>query len=130
MNYHRETAERLLNDEVFTEQAHALRAIAHALLDLTASHEKTTQTHDLMRQLEGITPGGSEFHDSPDNCLRWISERLAGRAHQVKLRRNAEAKAEAYANAMRRILFLITKWDGHREQVLAIAENALKLEAE
>ena len=30
---------------------------------------------DLMRLLESLTPGGSEFHESPENCARFIRER-------------------------------------------------------
>jgi len=30
----------------------------------------------LKRQLEALTPGGSEFHDSPQRCILWIKERL------------------------------------------------------
>jgi hypothetical protein len=30
-----------------------------------------------MRILESLTPGGSEFHNSPANCERWISGQKA-----------------------------------------------------
>lgn len=30
---------------------------------------------DLMRLLESLTPGGSEFYESPENCARFIRER-------------------------------------------------------
>lgn len=31
----------------------------------------------LMRLLESLTPGGSEFYENPENCVEWIQRRLA-----------------------------------------------------
>ena len=32
---------------------------------------------DLMRLLESLTPGGSEFHESPENCVRFARDRYS-----------------------------------------------------
>lgn len=32
---------------------------------------------ELMTILESLTPGGSEFHNSPKNCAEWVRDRLA-----------------------------------------------------
>jgi hypothetical protein len=71
-----------------------LHGIGYALLALLEQQEGNPPAYDLMDKLESLTPGGSEFHESPSNCIRWIRERLAGRAKQVKRRRNAESRAE------------------------------------
>lgn len=44
--------------------------------------------------LESLTPGGSEFYGSPDNCARWIRDRLSATVKQVKKRKEAEAELE------------------------------------
>lgn len=36
----------------------------------------TYTSDDLMRILESLTPGGSEFHNSPKNCAEWVRGRL------------------------------------------------------
>lgn len=70
--------------------------------------EMTDRSNDLRRQLndavkraeqverllEDLTPGGSEFHGSPERCAEFVRNRLAGVIEQVKLRQAAEAKLE------------------------------------
>jgi len=34
---------------------------------------------DLMRLLESLTPGGSEFYESPENCTCFVRDRFATR---------------------------------------------------
>jgi hypothetical protein len=49
-----------------------------------------------MRVLESLTPGGSEFHNSPANCERWISGQKA-MAHgiiQRKINRIRQLESE------------------------------------
>lgn len=38
--------------------------------DLRAENDR------LVAELVALTPGGSEFHNSPDNCIRWVRERM------------------------------------------------------
>ena len=28
------------------------------------------------RELEKLTPGGSEFHDEPERCIKWIKDKI------------------------------------------------------
>ena len=44
---------------------------------------------DLMRLLESLTPGGSEFYESPENCARFIRERK-GKPRAAHLTRGKE----------------------------------------
>lgn len=47
---------------------------------------------DLEKQLESLTPGGSEFHSDPERCIQWVKDRLATVSKQVKKRKEAEAE--------------------------------------
>ena len=46
----------------------------------------------LTRLLEGLTPGGSEFYDSPDRCAEFARDMMDGAAKQALLRKAAEAE--------------------------------------
>ena len=46
----------------------------------------------LTRLLEGLTPGGSEFHDDPDRCAEFARDMMDGAAKQALLRKAAEAE--------------------------------------
>jgi transglutaminase-like putative cysteine protease len=48
----------------------------------------------LTRLLEGLTPGGSEFHGATDRCAEFARDRMGGAARQVLLRKAAEAEVE------------------------------------
>jgi hypothetical protein len=44
--------------------------------------------------LESLTPGGSEFHDSPQNCLDFVQDRLATAGKVAKERNELRAALE------------------------------------
>lgn len=44
--------------------------LAHAAIDAVNSYRKFVQ------ELEELTPGGSEFHNSPRNCIAWAKTRI------------------------------------------------------
>jgi len=44
--------------------------------------------------LEGLTPGGTEFHDYPDRCAEFARDMMNGAAQQALLRKAAEAEVE------------------------------------
>lgn len=48
----------------------------------------------LIMSLEALTPGGSEFHNDPQRCLDWISDRMKTVVNEVKKRKEAEAELE------------------------------------
>lgn len=47
---------------------------------------------ELMRLLESLTPGGSEFHNNPELCVAWVRQRLSSVIAQITLRKLAEAE--------------------------------------
>ena len=49
------------------------------------------------RLLEDLTPGGSEFHDSPERCAEFVRNRMAGVIEQVRRRMEAERERDALA---------------------------------
>jgi len=57
----------------------------------------------LMRHLESLTPGGSEFHNDPTRCVLWATQQREGVIHQVKLRKAAEAKNERLRAALNHV---------------------------
>lgn len=64
----------------------------------------TYTADELMRILESLTPGGSEFHNSPDMCAEWIRGRLAttGKiaAERNRLRGELETERELTHEAL------------------------------
>lgn len=103
MTTHRQRAEGFLeagsiSGDAADDQAAALFGIGYALLALGEE-----QDNDLQRQLEKLTPGGSEFHENPSNCIEWIRGRLVGKAHLIKLLRNAKERANCYARGLTHI---------------------------
>jgi len=54
--------------------------------------ELEAEVSRLMHHLESLTPGGSEFHDSPERCVDWVRERLSGVIEQVQKRKAAEVE--------------------------------------
>jgi hypothetical protein len=44
---------------------------------------------------ESLTPGGSEFHDSPDNCVAFVTERLKTNVELVKKNKKMREVLEA-----------------------------------
>lgn len=61
---------------------------------------------DLMRLLESLTPGGSEYYEEPETC----AERI--RDHQRSIKRQMVKRKEA---------------ERQRDQLLAVAESNLKI---
>ena len=54
-------------------------------VDAYHAHQLNQEVRDLKvkldaayRALESLTPGGSEFHESPDNCVRFVKNKLKG----------------------------------------------------
>jgi cell shape-determining protein MreC len=50
----------------------------------------------LLRKLEAFTPGGSEFYNDPDRCLRYLSDRLATLGKIAAERNSYRRIAEEY----------------------------------
>lgn len=46
---------------------------------------------ELIKSLESLTPGGSEFSNDPDRCIAWVKDRLETVAKQARKRQQAEA---------------------------------------
>lgn len=46
--------------------------------------EASEQYRLVCRRLEDLTPGGSEFHQSPERCIRHAEDRIASLQEQVK----------------------------------------------
>ena len=64
------------------------------------------ERNKLMRMLERLTPGGSEFHDDPERCVEWIQSSIHLSAKHIIERKRAEAEAEGLREALERILEL------------------------
>ena len=58
----------------------------------TALPQLAQRVVDLEKQLESLTPGGSEFYNDPERCIQWVKDRLATVSKQVKKRKEAEAE--------------------------------------
>lgn len=56
---------------------------------------------EIMRRLEELTPGGSEFHNAPDRCFTYIEECIRSgqeaKKETVKLRRAVNERDEFVA---------------------------------
>ena len=64
------------------------------------------------RLLEGLTPGGSEFHGSPMQCAEWVADRLASLSKLVLQRKAAEQRA-AEAEALLKALTAVEESQGY-----------------
>ena len=74
-------------------EAQPLAARFATVADPLEAMRKRAETAE--RLLENLTPGGSEFHGSPERCAEFVCNRLAGVTRQVELRKQAEAKLAA-----------------------------------
>jgi hypothetical protein len=67
----------------------------------------TGERDEARRLLEGLTPGGSEFHDNPQRCAEWarqeISRNIQGRVDAVAARNRAEAELAIECTKNRRL---------------------------
>lgn len=72
------------------------------LYQSTAEYERelTAENNRLKSLLESLTPGGSEYSGSPDNCARWVKERLSSIVAQVKRRKEVEAENQQLKNLL------------------------------
>ena len=61
---------------------------------------------DLMRLLESLTPGGSEYYEEPETCAERIRDHQRSIKHHMVKRKEAERQ---------------------RDQLLAVAESNLKI---
>ncbi len=59
---------------------------------------------ELMRLLESLTPGGSEFHNEPENCVERIRDHVRSVAGQVIARRKAEQQRDALLVACEKMI--------------------------
>lgn len=90
----------------------------------------------LIKQLEALTPGGSEFHNDSERCLEWIKDRLettakiAGERNELRERvRELEGEITVRDNLVKNAGKDIKMWMDKAEQ--AEAETAtLKKEVE
>jgi hypothetical protein len=79
------------------ENAAFIAASRTAVPALLADVDRLTAERDAAyRLLEGLTPGGSEFYDSPQNCAEWAMDRMRNVMEQVKARKAAEAERDDY----------------------------------
>lgn len=64
------------------------------LLDASLARAEAAEASrtELMRLLESLTPGGSEFHNDPKTCAEWIQSRGDFAKQQIIKRREAEAE--------------------------------------
>jgi len=76
-----------------TQCVYELRVARQRIAALEAEVER------LMRHLESLTPGGSEFHNDPTRCVLWATQQREGVIHQVKLRKAVEAEVERLRKA-------------------------------
>jgi len=91
---------------IVTEYREGMHAAKGALNAEKHRADVAEQERDQLRmQLESLTPGGSEFHDSTTRCIEWISDRLSTTAQQVKARKDAEAKLAAVPVDAIRVVF-------------------------
>lgn len=80
--------------ETTTHEADRLRA---TLKEKTDSRDILAQKYGaLCRRLEDLTPGGSEFHDSPDNCIGWVKDRMEHVGKLAKERNELRAVADQH----------------------------------
>ena len=103
--------------------------IAHQELDqLRADLAAATQRAEVaQRLLESLTPGGSEFYDSPNNCAEWATRRMNEVAKIAKERNELRARAEAAEAALAAVpeaAIMRTLFTGYRsgEQYTADAD--------
>lgn len=57
-------------------------------------HEGWSKYNGLLYDLEALTPGGSEYHDSPQRCLGWIKDRIAMTGKIAKERNELRAQRD------------------------------------
>lgn len=65
-----------------------------------------TEVDRLLRMLESLTPGGSEYHNDPERCVEYMRARLKGAVQQALRRKAAEAECDALREALRWLLHL------------------------
>ncbi len=92
--------------------------------------ELASEIARLSTELAALTPGGSEFHNSPDNCIRWIKERLqnrakiAGERNQLRKRIAAAEKIFNHFGGLSELM----KWEnGQGETAVDLIGDYLKL---
>jgi hypothetical protein len=86
------------------ENAAFIAASRTAVPALLADVDRLTAERDAAyRLLEGLTPGGSEFYDSPQNCAEWAMDRMRNVMEQVKARKAAEAERDALAAELAKV---------------------------
>lgn len=75
---------------------------------------------ELIKSLESLTPGGSEFSNDPDRCIAWVKDRLETVAKQVRKRQQAEADNAALVEAIKNIYPMVA---GHAIQLRRSGEE-------
>lgn len=63
-------------------------------------NELTAERDALHRLIESLTPGGSEFHNAPENCAEWVRGRLASVANEVQKRKGVGVERDALRAAL------------------------------
>jgi hypothetical protein len=117
------------------ENAAFIAASRTAVPALLADVDRLTAERDAAyRLLEGLTPGGSEFYDSPQNCAEWAMDRMRNVMEQVKARKAAEAERDELAGQLaedrRSAATKLAQADAQHNALLAIlAEGAKNLKA-
>ncbi len=61
--------------------AHCVNGIPELLAETRAQSAEIERLH---RLLESLTPGGSEFHDSPNACIEWVKSQTEALTHVAK----------------------------------------------
>jgi hypothetical protein len=86
------------------ENAAFIAASRTAVPALLADVDRLTAERDAAyRLLEGLTPGGSEFYDSPQNCAEWAMDRMRNVMEQVKARKAAETERDELAGQLAKV---------------------------
>ena len=65
---------------------------------------------DLMLLLESLTPGGSEFHESPATCIEFVRARYAAGTSLVIKRGMAEKQRDSLLALLEKIDSLLAEW--------------------
>lgn len=95
---------------------------------LAALAERDNEIVLLHGLLESLTPGGSEFHQSPERCAEFAKDRMAGVIKQVKKRKAAEAEVVRLRDALATVpewVLVPAGWGSARREC-PICENLQK----
>lgn len=101
-------------------------SVSDAITELVAEAREYRAVYE---HLVALTPGGSEFHEDPDACLRWLEARRGEVIEQVKRRKKVERQRDGLLALYRKVKDYLD----HPEQtsnaawsLIGLLENALE----